>query len=60
LYAGRQRALRHLLKAYPGGNWRADDLRSALEQECGKNLAPLFRRWLVDPGIPEDFRGRYS
>lgn len=53
------RALRHLLKAYPGGNWRADDLRSALEQECGKNLAPLFRRWLVEPGIPEDFRGRY-
>jgi hypothetical protein len=53
------RALRHLLKTYQGGTWRADDLRSAAEQESGKNLAPLFHRWLVDPGIPGDFRSLY-
>jgi hypothetical protein len=53
------RALRHLLSVYHGGIWRADDLRSALEQESGKNLAPLFRAWLVEPGLPGDFRERY-
>jgi len=52
-------ALRHLLRAYHGGVWRADDLRAAIEQEGGKELAPLFRRWLVAAGVPEAFRSRY-
>lgn len=53
------RALRHLMKAYPRGVWRADDLRSALEQESGKNLGPVFRDWLVEAGIPAEFHSRY-
>jgi len=54
------RALRHLLRTYHGGIWRSGDLRSALELENGENLAPLFREWLVEPGIPEEFRQRYQ
>ena len=53
------RAVRHLLRAFHGGAWRAADLRSALERESGKNLGPIFRQWLVEPGIPSEFRDRY-
>jgi peptidase M1-like protein len=35
-------------------------LRSALEQMSGKNLAPTFRLWLNEKGIPADFRARYG
>lgn len=36
-----------------------DDLRSALEQSTGKNLAETFRRWLYVKGIPKDSLDRY-
>jgi hypothetical protein len=52
-------AILHLLGAFRGGTWRAADLRSAVEQESGKDLGPLFRQWLTEPGIPEEFRSRY-
>jgi Peptidase family M1 domain len=35
-------------------------LRSALEAASGKNLAELFRVWLNQKGIPQDFRERYQ
>ena len=37
-----------------------DDLRAALEQSTGKNLAETFRVWLNEKGIPANFRDRYS
>jgi aminopeptidase N len=37
-----------------------DDLRSALEQSTGKNLAEPFRTWLYNKGMPQDFRSRYQ
>jgi hypothetical protein len=37
-----------------------DTLRSALEEASGKNLAGLFRVWLNQKGIPQDFRERYQ
>jgi aminopeptidase N len=37
-----------------------DDLRAALEQSTGKNLAETFRIWLNEKGIPADFRDRYA
>ena len=55
-----QRGLKHLLGTYAGGVWRATDLRSAVELECGKDLGPLFRQWLTEPGIPREFRRRYG
>lgn len=35
-------------------------LRSALEDTSGKNLAPTFRLWLNQKGIPDDFLARYQ
>ena len=35
-------------------------LRSSLEETSGKDLAPLFRLWLNEKGIPADFRVRYT
>jgi aminopeptidase N len=37
-----------------------DDLRSALESTAGTAMADVFRLWLNRPGIPDDFRARYS
>ena len=37
-----------------------DDLRAALEESTGKNLAGLFRIWLYGKGIPKVFRERYE
>jgi hypothetical protein len=37
-----------------------NDLRAALEQTTGKNLAEPFRVWLYSTGIPQDFRNRYA
>lgn len=53
------RGLLHLLGTYAGREWRAADLRSAVEQESGKDLAALFRAWLTETAIPEEFRRRY-
>jgi hypothetical protein len=36
------------------------DLRAALEQTTGKNLAEPFRVWLYSTGMPQDFRNRYA
>jgi len=51
------RALLHLLNAYRGRAWRAVDLRVAVEQESGKDLAGFFRKWLTEPGVPKEFQG---
>jgi hypothetical protein len=37
-----------------------NDLRAALEQTTGKNLAEPFRLWLYRTGMPQDFRDRYA
>jgi hypothetical protein len=37
-----------------------NDVRAAIEYTTGKNLAEAFRVWLYNPGIPPDFRARYS
>jgi len=54
------RGLRRTIQARRGLDWSIDDLRSALELESGQNLAEFFRVWLYQPGIPDDFRRRYS
>jgi len=35
------------------------DLRAALEQSTNRNLAQLFRTWLNDKGLPQEFLDRY-
>jgi len=37
-----------------------NDLRAALEQTTGKNLAEPFRVWLYSKGMPQEFRERYA
>jgi hypothetical protein len=37
-----------------------DDLRSSLEGSTGTPMSDEFRLWLNHPGIPDDFRARYS
>jgi hypothetical protein len=37
-----------------------NDLRAALEESTGKNLAETFRIWLYGKGIPAEFRARYN
>jgi aminopeptidase N len=37
-----------------------NEIRSAIEQESGKDLAEFFRRWLYELGIPKGFSAKYQ
>jgi len=52
--------LKDLVSLLRGQEAGYDDLRAALEQSTGKNLAEPFRVWLYGKGIPGDFRARYE
>lgn len=44
-----------------GQTWGLPDLRAAVEAECGGPiLESFFREWMHGPGIPPEFRARYS
>ncbi len=49
-----------VVKTMRGQQVTFDDIRSAIERTSGKNVAGLFRAWLYNPGIPQDFRARYA
>jgi hypothetical protein len=53
-------ALRDILHDRSGSDTGYEELRAAAESASGKDLAEMFRKWLVEPGIPEDFRARYQ
>jgi len=53
-------ALARLVRILHGQTWGISDLRSAVEAECGTDLADFFRQLLNRPGIPGDFRARYA
>jgi hypothetical protein len=53
-------AIARMIHARRGRGYDLDDLRSALEAETCQNVADFFHRWLDNPGIPDDFRARYS
>lgn len=50
----------HLVTLLRGQEVGYDDLRAALEESSGKDLAETFRVWLYEKGIPADFRVRYQ
>ncbi len=52
--------LNRMLTLLRGREVGYDDLRAALEESTGKNLAELFRIWLYGKGIPKVFRERYE
>lgn len=52
--------VRRMIQAMRGSTYGWNELRSALEAESAQDLASLFRAWLNQPGIPADFRDRYT
>lgn len=52
--------LKQLVALLRGQEVGFDDMRSAIEQTCGKDLGEFFRVWLYTKGIPADFRARYE
>ena len=55
-----QGGLKQLVALFSGEEAGYDDLRAELELSSGKNLAEMFRVWLNQKGIPEEFRARYQ
>lgn len=54
-----RRALTQVVALLGGKDVGYDDIRSALEQSTGRNLAVPFRTWLYNKGLPQDFRNQY-
>jgi hypothetical protein len=53
-------ALRDIIHDRSGSDTGYEEFRAALETASGKDLAEMFRAWLVRPGLPSDFRGHYQ
>ena len=54
-----RRGLAHLVALMRGQEVDYKDLRSALEESTNRDLGQMFRFWLNQKGIPQDFRDRY-
>ena len=52
--------MRHLVRAMSGSDVGDEELRSAVEEETGRDFAEFFRTWLDHPGVPAEFLKRYS
>ena len=52
--------LKQLVTLLRGQEVGINDMRSAIEQTCGKDLGEFFRVWLYAKGLPADFRARYE
>jgi hypothetical protein len=55
-----QRALQHMLYARRRRGFDVTDLIAALEQEARQPVGPFIRQWIKRPGVPAEFRSRYS
>jgi hypothetical protein len=55
-----RRALTQVVALLGGKDVGFDDVRSALEQSTGKDLAVPFRTWLYNKGLPQDFRNQHE
>jgi hypothetical protein len=55
-----RQAFRNLVRARAGDEAGYEELRAAAESVSGRDLAEFFRRWLNQPGIPDEFRARYA
>jgi hypothetical protein len=54
------RALKSMLADRRGRDIALEDLIAAMDAESREPLGPSVRQWLKHPGIPEEFRARYS
>jgi len=59
-YENLRSALRYIVHDRAASDTGYEELRSAAEMTSGKDLAEMFRQWLIQPGIPDDFRARYQ
>jgi len=55
-----QKALQHMLYARRRRGFDVTDLIAALEQEAHRPVGPFVRQWIKRPGVPAEFRSRYS
>jgi hypothetical protein len=53
-------ALRDIIRTRATSDTGYEELKSAAEFASGKDLAEMFHTWLIQPGIPDDFRARYQ
>jgi hypothetical protein len=53
-------AFQEIVRARGGDVVADEELRAATESTARLDLAQMFRAWLNHPGIPDDFRVRYS
>ena len=53
-------AFQQIVRARAGDEVADEELRAAVEAASQRDLAEMFRTWLNRPGIPNDFRARYS
>jgi hypothetical protein len=53
-------AFRDIIHDRAGSDTGYEELLAATESASGKDLAEMFRVWLIQPGIPDDFRARYQ
>jgi hypothetical protein len=59
-YDNLRTALRDIVHDRAASDTGYEELRAAAESASGKDLAEMFRVWLIQPGIPDDFRARYG
>jgi len=55
-----QRAIQHMLYARQGRGFDVRDLIAAVEEETHQPVGPFVRQWVKRPGVPAEFRTRYS
>ncbi len=54
------KALKNVIQYRRGHDMSIEDLISSIEAESHQPQGPFVRQWLKDPGIPTEFRARYS
>ena len=55
-----RKAIDHMLYARQSRGFEVADLISALEEESHQTIGPFVRQWIKRPGVPDEFRARYS
>lgn len=53
-------AMQHMLSARRSRGFDVTDLISAIEQESHQPIGPFVRQWIKHPGVPAEFRAKYS
>ncbi|MBS1867141.1 MAG: hypothetical protein JSS69_14600, partial [Acidobacteria bacterium] len=53
-------ALKNMIQYRRARDMSIEDLISSIETESHQQQGPFVRQWLKDPGIPSEFRARYS